>query len=136
VAAADTPESRFVIGSLTDAADDDAVARGLGGPKQRWSAFGRCRRWRPLLLGQIELFGFEFRFYHGLAHTVDFSFAAWSPLRDKQQSQDVISMGQGIPIGRMGAAQEYANLAYFLVSDAGSYVHRAAGLARFHTHTL
>jgi len=34
----------------------------------------------------------------------------------------IANIGKGIPIGRMGTAQEYANLACFLVSDAGSYV--------------
>ena len=32
------------------------------------------------------------------------------------------NVGKGIPIGRMGTAQEYANLACFLASEAGSYV--------------
>jgi NAD(P)-dependent dehydrogenase (short-subunit alcohol dehydrogenase family) len=34
----------------------------------------------------------------------------------------VSNIGKGIPIGRMGTALEYANLACFLASDAGSYV--------------
>ena len=34
----------------------------------------------------------------------------------------IANVGKGIPIGRMGTAQEYANLACFLASDAGSYV--------------
>ena len=34
----------------------------------------------------------------------------------------IANIGKGIPIGRMGTAQEYANLACFLASDAGSYV--------------
>jgi 3-oxoacyl-[acyl-carrier protein] reductase len=34
----------------------------------------------------------------------------------------IATIGKGIPIGRMGTAQEYANLACFLASDAGSYV--------------
>ena len=40
-----------------------------------------------------------------------------SPFEDS-----IANIGKGIPIGRMGTAQEYANLACFLVSDAGSYV--------------
>ena len=34
----------------------------------------------------------------------------------------IATIGKGIPIGRMGTAQEYANLACFLASEAGSYV--------------
>ena len=34
----------------------------------------------------------------------------------------IATIGKGIPIGRMGTAQEYANLACFLASDAGSYI--------------
>jgi NAD(P)-dependent dehydrogenase (short-subunit alcohol dehydrogenase family) len=30
--------------------------------------------------------------------------------------------GKGIPLGRMGTAQEFANVACFLASDAASYV--------------
>jgi NAD(P)-dependent dehydrogenase (short-subunit alcohol dehydrogenase family) len=40
-----------------------------------------------------------------------------SPFEDS-----IANIGKGIPIGRMGTAQEYANLACFLASDAGSYV--------------
>ena len=31
-------------------------------------------------------------------------------------------MGKGIPLGRMGTAEEYANVACFLCSDANTYV--------------
>ena len=41
---------------------------------------------------------------------------------DVSFEQYIANIGKGIPIGRMGTAQEYANLACFLVSDAGSYV--------------
>lgn len=34
----------------------------------------------------------------------------------------VANVGKGIPIGRMGTAQEYANMACFLASEAGSYI--------------
>ncbi len=34
----------------------------------------------------------------------------------------IATIGKGIPIGRMGTAQAYANLACFLASDAGSSV--------------
>ncbi len=34
----------------------------------------------------------------------------------------VANVGKGIPMGRMGTAQEYANMACFLASDAGSYI--------------
>ena len=34
----------------------------------------------------------------------------------------VANAGKSIPIGRMGTAQEYANMACFLASDAGSYI--------------
>jgi len=31
-------------------------------------------------------------------------------------------MGKRIPMGRVGSAQEFANMALFLASDAGSYI--------------
>ena len=34
----------------------------------------------------------------------------------------IATIGKGMPIGRMGTAQGYTNLAYSLASDAGSSV--------------
>ena len=40
-----------------------------------------------------------------------------------QSLEDYIAeAGEAIPIGRMGTAQEFANIATFLASDAGSYI--------------
>jgi NAD(P)-dependent dehydrogenase (short-subunit alcohol dehydrogenase family) len=37
--------------------------------------------------------------------------------------QDVLAtMGKDIPLGRVGTAQEFANMACFLASDAASYI--------------
>ena len=36
--------------------------------------------------------------------------------------QYVTEAGKGVPIGRMGRAEEFANVACFLASDAASYV--------------
>lgn len=41
---------------------------------------------------------------------------------DKSYEEYIASRGEGIPLGRMGEAEEFANIACFLVSDAGSYV--------------
>jgi NAD(P)-dependent dehydrogenase (short-subunit alcohol dehydrogenase family) len=34
----------------------------------------------------------------------------------------IAKMGANIPVGRMGTAEEFANIACFLVSDAASYI--------------
>jgi len=34
----------------------------------------------------------------------------------------IAQAGRGVPLGRMGRAEEFANIACFLVSDAASYV--------------
>jgi NAD(P)-dependent dehydrogenase (short-subunit alcohol dehydrogenase family) len=39
------------------------------------------------------------------------------PLRDV-----LANMGRDIPLGRVGTAQEFANMACFLASDAASYI--------------
>ena len=36
--------------------------------------------------------------------------------------QYVAEAGKGVPLGRMGRAEEFANVAAFLASDAASYV--------------
>jgi 3-oxoacyl-[acyl-carrier protein] reductase len=36
--------------------------------------------------------------------------------------QYVAEAGKGVPLGRMGRAEEFANVATFLASDAASYV--------------
>ena len=41
---------------------------------------------------------------------------------DQPLEDFIADKGTAIPIGRMGTAEEYANLACFLASDAGSYV--------------
>jgi 3-oxoacyl-[acyl-carrier protein] reductase len=47
----------------------------------------------------------------------------WSNLEsDESFEQFIEKMGSGIPAGRMGDPQEFANLALFLASDAASYV--------------
>ena len=41
---------------------------------------------------------------------------------DKTYEEYMATRGGGIPLGRVGEAEEFANMACFLVSDAGSYV--------------
>ncbi|MFC1491700.1 SDR family NAD(P)-dependent oxidoreductase [Nitrospinota bacterium] len=41
---------------------------------------------------------------------------------DMSLEEFIKEAGKGIPLGRMGSAEEYANLACFLASDAGSYI--------------
>ena len=41
---------------------------------------------------------------------------------DKTYEEYMATRGVGIPLGRVGEAEEFANMACFLVSDAGSYV--------------
>ncbi len=41
---------------------------------------------------------------------------------DTPLSDYIKARGAGIPVGRMGEAEEFANVALFLASDAGSYV--------------
>ena len=41
---------------------------------------------------------------------------------DQSLEEFVAEAGKSVPLGRMGTAEEYANVACFLASDAGSYV--------------
>ena len=41
---------------------------------------------------------------------------------DQPLEEYIVEKGKAIPLGRMGTAEEYANLACFLASDAGGYV--------------
>ncbi len=48
---------------------------------------------------------------------------AGAPRRPASSSKDYIAArAKEIPLGRIGKAEEFANLACFLVSDAGSYI--------------
>ena len=55
----------------------------------------------------------------------------WETRWEREQQFDTLddfveATGKRIPIGRMGDAQEFANMALFLASDAGSYITGAA----------
>ena len=41
----------------------------------------------------------------------------------------IAQAGRGVPLGRMGRAEEFANIACFLVSDAASYVPAARSMS-------
>jgi NAD(P)-dependent dehydrogenase (short-subunit alcohol dehydrogenase family) len=41
---------------------------------------------------------------------------------DMPLDQALIEMGKGVPLGRLGTAEEYANVACFLCSDMNGYV--------------
>jgi NAD(P)-dependent dehydrogenase (short-subunit alcohol dehydrogenase family) len=54
----------------------------------------------------------------------------------KTLEEAIAEVGRGVPLGRMGSAEEFANVACFLASDAASYVNGTAipvdgGLAPF-----
>ncbi|HQT76875.1 MAG TPA: SDR family oxidoreductase, partial [Rhodopila sp.] len=51
----------------------------------------------------------------------------WVRRHARQQGNEsyedfLAGMGKGIPLGRVGTAEEFANVACFLASDAGGYV--------------
>ena len=48
--------------------------------------------------------------------------AAQAPDKSYEEFLDDMVTSRGIPIGRIGEAEEFANLACFLASDAGSYI--------------
>jgi NAD(P)-dependent dehydrogenase (short-subunit alcohol dehydrogenase family) len=54
----------------------------------------------------------------------------------KTLEEAIAEVGRGVPLGRMGSAEEFAKVACFLASDAASYVNGTAipvdgGLAPF-----
>ena len=41
---------------------------------------------------------------------------------NKTLEEQIVEEGKKVPLGRMGTAEEYANIACFLTSDAATYI--------------